>query len=303
MRIGEHGIRIGVYEIRIGAHGIGIGVHEIRIGEHGIRIGVHEIRIWLHEIRIGVHEIRIGVYEIRIGVHGIRIGVHEIRIGEHGIRIGVHEIRIGLHEIRIGVHEIRIGVHEIRIGVHGIRIGVHEIRIGVHQITIGRNLKKYFCFSRIYDNNNNNVNNNNNCSDKWTKGQESWWQFSRPYIPLKCLWCHRRWKWIRWHGFKSRTTLSAFSIELIPLKKACMQLFFLRLWVNSRADNSSWRRRKTLKLHLKIDLLSHPACSRNTIDRLYVSRKAEEREPTRIEDSRIHQSEQMNTILKSKKKV
>ena len=54
----------------------------------------------------------------------------------------------------------------------------------------------------------------------------------------RCPWCngYRRWKWTRWHEFKSRTRLIAFHIALIPLGKVWIQLFSLQLWVNSRAD-------------------------------------------------------------------
>ena len=71
----------------------------------------------------------------------------------------------------------------------------------------------------------------------WKKGKSSlltqfllmiWWR----------LWCngyHRR-KWTRRPEFKSRTRLFVFHKGLIPLKKVLVQLFFLHLWVNSRAD-------------------------------------------------------------------
>ena len=54
----------------------------------------------------------------------------------------------------------------------------------------------------------------------------------------RCLWCngYRRRKWTRRHEFKSWTRLIAFHIALIPLGKGWIQLFSLRLWVNSRAD-------------------------------------------------------------------
>ena len=54
----------------------------------------------------------------------------------------------------------------------------------------------------------------------------------------RCPWCngYRRRKWTRWHEFKSWTRLIAFHIALIPLGKVWIQLFFLRLWANSRAD-------------------------------------------------------------------
>ena len=70
-------------------------------------------------------------------------------------------------------------------------------------------------------------------------------------------------KWIWWHEFKSWMILFAFHIVPIPAGKVWIQLFFLLLWPNSRADwylypwycNQSRRRKtldfKPLKLHLK----------------------------------------------------
>ena len=51
-------------------------------------------------------------------------------------------------------------------------------------------------------------------------------------------WCngYRRRKWTRRHKFKSWTRLIAFHIALIPLRKVRIQLFSLKLWVNSRPD-------------------------------------------------------------------
>ena len=61
---------------------------------------------------------------------------------------------------------------------------------------------------------------------------------------LSCLyirrspWCNgyhpRKWTWR--HEFKSWPRLIAFHIAQIPLGKVWSQLFFLQLWVNSRAD-------------------------------------------------------------------
>ena len=52
------------------------------------------------------------------------------------------------------------------------------------------------------------------------------------------LWCngYRCRKWTQRYEFKSWTRLIAFHIALIPLGKVWIQLFFLQLWVNSRAD-------------------------------------------------------------------
>ena len=54
----------------------------------------------------------------------------------------------------------------------------------------------------------------------------------------RCLWCngYRHRNWTRRHEFKSWTILIAFHISLIPLGKVWIQLFSLRLWVNSKAD-------------------------------------------------------------------
>ena len=71
--------------------------------------------------------------------------------------------------------------------------------------------------------------------------------FSSIYLPIylllkriewRCPSCngYRRRKWTRRHEFKSWTRLIAFHIALIPLWKVRIQLFSLRLWVNSRAD-------------------------------------------------------------------
>ena len=53
------------------------------------------------------------------------------------------------------------------------------------------------------------------------------------------IWCngYRRRKWTRRHEFKSWTRVIAFHIALIPLGKVWIQLFSLRLWVNSRATS------------------------------------------------------------------
>ena len=53
------------------------------------------------------------------------------------------------------------------------------------------------------------------------------------FLYWRCPWCngYRR----RKHEFKS-WRLIAFQIALIPLGKVWIQLFFLQLWVNSRAD-------------------------------------------------------------------
>ena len=57
-------------------------------------------------------------------------------------------------------------------------------------------------------------------------------------LPYNAEWCngYRRRKWTRRHEFKSWTRLMAFHIALIPLGKVWIQLFSLRLWVNSRTD-------------------------------------------------------------------
>ena len=54
----------------------------------------------------------------------------------------------------------------------------------------------------------------------------------------RCPWCNgnRRRNWTQRHEFKSWTRMIAFHIALIPLGKVWIQLFFLQLWVNSRAD-------------------------------------------------------------------
>ena len=53
-----------------------------------------------------------------------------------------------------------------------------------------------------------------------------------------CPWCngYRRREWTRRYEFKSWTRLIAFHIVLIPLGKVWIQLFSLRLGVNSRAN-------------------------------------------------------------------
>ena len=54
----------------------------------------------------------------------------------------------------------------------------------------------------------------------------------------RCPWCngYRRRIWTRRHEFKSWTSLIAFHIALIPLGMVWIQIFSLKLWVNSRAD-------------------------------------------------------------------
>ena len=75
----------------------------------------------------------------------------------------------------------------------------------------------------------------------------------------RCSWCngYRRRKWTRQHEFKSWTRQIAFHVALIPLGKVWIQLFFLQLWVNSRADwvvqpwwGNKSRKRKTLNSNL-----------------------------------------------------
>ena len=53
----------------------------------------------------------------------------------------------------------------------------------------------------------------------------------------RCQLCngYRRKKWTPLHEFKSWTRLIAFYIALIPMRKLRIKLFFLQLWVNSRA--------------------------------------------------------------------
>ena len=86
-------------------------------------------------------------------------------------------------------------------------------------------------------------------------------QFRALLIQLlwRCPWCngYRRRKWTRRHEFKSSTRLIAFHIALIPLGKIWIQLFSLKLWVNSRTDwflQPWWgnysRRRNTLNSNL-----------------------------------------------------
>ena len=69
------------------------------------------------------------------------------------------------------------------------------------------------------------------CSDSVNHNRLQVWS-------VKCPWCtgYRRRKWTRRPEFKSWTRLIAFHIALIPLGKVWIQLFFLQLWVNSRAD-------------------------------------------------------------------
>ena len=83
--------------------------------------------------------------------------------------------------------------------------------------------------------------------------------FSVWFTPSRCPWCngYRRRKWTQWHEFKSWTKLISFHIALIPLGKVWIQLFFLQLSVNSRADwplqpwwDNLSRRRKTLNSNL-----------------------------------------------------
>ena len=52
------------------------------------------------------------------------------------------------------------------------------------------------------------------------------------------LWCYgyRPRKWTQGPEFKSWTSLFAFSIALIPLGKAWIQLFSFDLWINCKAD-------------------------------------------------------------------
>ena len=75
---------------------------------------------------------------------------------------------------------------------------------------------------------------------RWTPshGRPKARRTARTYIQQlwKCPWCYCRGKWTRRHEFKSWTRLIAFLIALIPLGKVWIQLFFLQLWVNSRAD-------------------------------------------------------------------
>ena len=55
-------------------------------------------------------------------------------------------------------------------------------------------------------------------------------------LTLKLCNVYRHRKWTRRYEFKSRSRLISFSIALIPLGKVSIQLFYLQLWVNSRAD-------------------------------------------------------------------
>ena len=81
--------------------------------------------------------------------------------------------------------------------------------------------------------------------------------------------CHRKWTWQ--HKFTTWTRLFALYTVLMPLEKLWIQLFFLQLWANSKADwvlqpwlGNQCRRKKTefkpVNLCLKTDLVSHPAC-------------------------------------------
>ena len=102
----------------------------------------------------------------------------------------------------------------------------------------------------------------------------------------RCSWCngYRRRKWTRQHEFKSWTRLIAFHIALIPLGKVWIQLFSLQLWVNSRTDwvlqpwwgNYSRRRNtlnsKTVKLCLRIDLVSYPAWAEGLVNMINTRR-------------------------------
>ena len=58
------------------------------------------------------------------------------------------------------------------------------------------------------------------------------------YITRRCPWCngYRRRKWTRRYEFKFCLRLVAFHIALIPLGKVWIQIFSLKLWVNSWAD-------------------------------------------------------------------
>ena len=63
-------------------------------------------------------------------------------------------------------------------------------------------------------------------------------RFSGAHGVRRCPRCngYRRRKRTRRHEFKSWTRLIVFYIALIPLGKVWIQLFSLKLWVNSRAD-------------------------------------------------------------------
>ena len=56
------------------------------------------------------------------------------------------------------------------------------------------------------------------------------------YMHQLC-WCYRRKKWTQWHEFKSWRRQFAFRITL---RKKWIQLLFLQLWENSRADPSNF---------------------------------------------------------------
>ena len=80
----------------------------------------------------------------------------------------------------------------------------------------------------------------------------------------RCPWSngYRRRKWTRRHELKSWTRLTA---SHIALGKVWLQLFSVELWMNRRVDwvlqpwwGNQSRRKKPVKLHLKIDLVSHP---------------------------------------------
>ena len=84
-------------------------------------------------------------------------------------------------------------------------------------------------------------------------------------ICLECNGYHHR-KWTQQPEFKSWMRQFAFSIALIPLGNVWIQLFSLKLWVNSRVDcalqpwYSKWiwtknkSKFKPVKLHLKLTL-------------------------------------------------
>ena len=90
----------------------------------------------------------------------------------------------------------------------------------------------------------------------------------------RCSWrngyCH--WKWTWQLEFKSWTRQFAFHKALIPFWKVGIQLFYLWLWVNNRADWAldTWygnqsRKRKTefepVKLFKNWPCVTHPACA------------------------------------------
>ena len=94
------------------------------------------------------------------------------------------------------------------------------------------------------------------------------------YKELRCSWCYGYCcrKWTLPSEFKSWTRPFVFHIALILWGKICIQLFSLQLCINSRSDwvnsiaNSQNFEFKSVKLCLKIDLVSHPASAEGMVN-------------------------------------